>query len=108
MYNVCMNKVKQFALDFVGMCMFIMGTGLIVLSEIITQIMHMLEKLWFHVMIPIAIELLMDVHFMGLIALQAWFECSGTCALAMSATLLKYVQWAHGKSEMLMERTWMR
>jgi len=103
-----MNKVKQFALDFVGMCIITIGTGLIVISEIITQIMYMLEKLWLNVMVPAAIELLADVHFMGLIALQAWYEFSGKLALGLSALLLKYVESANGKSEMLIERTWMR
>lgn len=103
-----MNKVKEFVMDFLGMFIIVISTGVIVISEIVTQIIYMLQKLWFNVVVPAAIELLADLHFMGLIALQAWFEFSAKLALGVSALLLKYVESANDKSEALIERTWTR
>lgn len=102
-----MKHIRTFVMDFAGFFIITVGGLCIVIAEVLTQMMHMLRKLYDQVLVPGTVELLADASFMLTVVYQGYLSMKSDTCLALSKWLLHMSQRAHDQSERLIDKTWM-
>lgn len=101
-----MRSVKNFIIDFAGYFILHVGSVLIAIVEVITQIVFTLQKFWDGVVKPSVVDMLADAHLLMLILLQSWYDVSAKFSLCVCKYLNNYTKFALQKSEHLIHKTW--
>lgn len=101
-----MRNINRFVIDFLGYFILLVGSVLIAIAEIITQIVYSLQKLWHSVLVPMFLESMVFLHWFGLIAYQAILCVTSDWSLYLSKKLLQLSKLSHEQSEQLINKTW--
>lgn len=102
-----MAKINRFIADFVGYFIILLGSLAMVVVEVSTQLLHMLQR-FMNIMFFNMMEVLMDVQFICAIMCMLVLACvSGVC-LAMSKWLLMLAQKTHAQAEQITHALWMQ
>jgi len=99
--------MRKFVVDFVSLFVLAALQALYMIANIIIAACLTLQRMWNNLVIPCITELGADVHFMGLIMLQAWYEWSGRACAACSKWMIVYARHCMKQSEQLIHKTWM-
>jgi len=102
------KSIQRFVADFVGMFIMIIGSAAIVLCELITQTIYVLQKLWYDIIVPNTIEVLADTQFICCIIWQSILWMMADSCLFMSKLLLMIARNAHKESERMVNQLWMQ
>lgn len=96
----------KFLLDAAYAFVAIVGSGFIVLVDIITLIMHSLQRLCDGIIVPAVMEGFADANIMLLVFAQLYHECMGKMCACVAHKFLQIALYSHSKSEQLIHRYW--
>jgi len=102
-----MNLFKKFITDFMGFFVIIVGSSLVSICEVITQVLFALQRFYCNIVIPCIFELAADAYFISLVATQMLLSMLNSVCLSASALLLKIAEHSHPQSERLIRETWL-
>jgi hypothetical protein len=98
--------MTKFLLDAAYAFVTIVGSGFIVLVDIITHIMHGVQRLCDSIIMPAVMEGFADANIMLLVFAQMYHECMSKMCACVAHRFLQIAQYSHAKSEKLIHRYW--
>jgi hypothetical protein len=98
--------MTKFLLDAAYAFVTIVGSGFIVLVDIITHIMHGVQRLYDGIIMPALIEGLADLNIILIVFTQMYHECMSRACAYLAHKFLQIAQYSHVKSEKLIHRYW--
>jgi hypothetical protein len=96
----------KFLLDAVVAFVVIISSGLVLLLEIATQIMHSLQQLYGGVIVPALMEGLADLNVIFIVFAQMYHEFMCRACAHIAHVFLQIAQHSHVKSEKLIHKYW--